>query len=973
MPHPVRPRRREAPRSDRADGGMTRLRDTLVRLGPPVVAWGAVVAYALLSVGAPLLGHGVFLGTDVVVRYDPWLGGALPGPPPVNTWIGDTIDFYAPQTMLLADTARSGDYAWWNPYIIGGTSLGALPDTGLFSPMTWAWLLVPATYAPGLMKLVEIAVGVLGTALFTRRLGLSSAAQAVAGLVYVSGGFMVAWTNWPHTRVAALVPLLFWAADRVLVRRRVRDAAPLALVVAAILLTGFPAVFGYAIYGVLAFAVVRLVALRAVRRDWLRAAGVGVGGAVVGALLSAWQLVPWLLHAGSTIDFDERQQAPWRHLDWTALASAVAPRLIGDVGDTSASFWIASANPVEAFSYLGVAALVLVCLAVLLPGRTRTDRLVGWFALGGAAVCVVLIYQGGWPLWLAQQLPIFSNNSVTRLRFLLTFFLALAAGVGLDRLLRRARGATVAAPADPATPADPADPAADPADPADAGVTADEPPAPARRRVPPAVATALRWAAVAVVLGGTAALVVAALGLVPDAVADDLRGGVLVVAATAAGLGLLVLLAALTRRRVVVAVAAAAVPVVLLAQALGVSRTWWPVSDEDTFYPTTATHEYLADHLGADRFLGVGWTMLTGTNTVYELRSVTGHGFHTPQWRALLRAADPDAMLTRTYSQLPIEAVDSPVLDRMAVAYAVDSPTARPAGLRQVVGTYAGDYELDGVATAPFLGPLRGVEVSLPSGVPAGASGTLRVRVETLDGALVTETSQTLPGPGASRTWVALAAEDVPRDQAVRLVLDVEGARRVVVPSDVEGRWVTRVVRVPDDGLTVVRAGEATVYAREDAAPRVRWASDELVVADEAERLATLASGDVPTSTVVLEDGADALGGLDGTSTADVELLEDGGTVRVRVDADDDGWLVLSESVRSGGWTATVDGRPTPLVDADEAMGAVAVPAGEHEVRIAFRPGGLTAGVAGSVVGVLAVVALVVVPLVADRRRSARS
>jgi hypothetical protein len=936
---------------------MTRVWSALVRYGPAVVAWGAVAVFTLVSIGAPLLGEGVFLGTDALVRYAPWLDGGGAGPAPTNSWIGDTIDFYAPQTMLLEQSVRTGDIAWWNPYIIGGTALGSLPDTGLFSPMSWVWFVVPAEYAPGAMKLVEIVVAVLGTALLTRRLGFSSAAQAVAGLVYVSGGFMVAWTNWPHTRVAALVPLLLWAADRVLVDRRARDVVPLALVVTTMLLTGFPAVLGYAVYGLLGFAVVRMLALRADLRAWLRAAALGVAGAALGALLSAWQLVPWMVHALTTIDFAEREQAPWRHLDWTALASAVAPGLIGEVGDHADSFWIASANPVESFSFVGVGAVVLVLATVLLRGRDRTDRYLGWFALGGAALCVALIYQGGWLLGLFQQLPIFSNNSVTRLRFLLTLFLALAAGTGLDRLLRRAR---VGGPTPDPAPA---------AEPDDAVVVPDD------RRVPAAVAGTLRVLAAAGVVAGLAGLTVAALDLVPEHAHALQRQGVVTAAAAFAGAGLLALVAGLTRSRILTLGVAVALPVLLVGQALSVTRSWWPVSDEDTFYPSTATHDFLADHLGDDRYLGVDWTMLTGTSTPYHLRSVTGHGFHTPEWKAMLRAVDEDALLTKTYSQLPLTAVTSPVLDRMGVRYAVDDPGAHPAGTDQAVGVATANTPIEGgsITSEPLTGPLRAVQVAFPEGVAHDGTGRLTVHVETLDGDVVAESSRVLPPTGSpAAAWVALAAEDVPVDQQVRLVLRVSGTAPgpTAVPTTAEGAWATVAVRPADDGLTVVHGGDATVYERDDAAPRIRWAADEVVVVDEDERLDAIASGDVPTGTVVLEDAADALG-LDGSSSAGLDVLEDGGTIRVAVDADGDGWLVVAESLRAGGWTAAVDGEEVALVDADEAMGAVHVPAGTHEVQLTYRPPGLTAGVAGSAVAAVALLALAVVPPLRDRRRRA--
>lgn len=927
---------------------MRRAVDVGLRVAPAVVAWAAVVAFILLSIGGPLLGHGVFLGTDALVRYSPWVDGGVAAPTLQNSWIGDTIDFYAPQTTLLAESVRDGDIAWWNPYIIGGTPLGSLPDTGLFSPMTWVWLVVPATYAPGAMKLVEMVVAVVGMALFTRRWGASSAAQAVAGLVYISGGFMIAWTNWPHTRVAALVPLLFWATDRILTRRRWRDAAPLAIVLASMLLTGFPAVLGMAVYGLLAYVVVRLLVLRADWRAWWRSAAIGVTGAAIGALLSAWQLAPWAVHALSTIDFAEREQMSTRHLGWYSLSATVAPGMMGDIGDAAESHWIAGANPIEAFNYVGAGAMVLLLIGVLLRGHKRANRALGWFAVGGLAVCIALIYQGGWVLGLVQQLPIFSNNSITRLRFLMTFFIALGAAVGLDRMLRLAwhRFRT--------------------ADSTDSASAADEPD---RRWVPGWVGVSLRWAVAIGVVAWLVWNVVRSLELIPEEFQQTQRQGAAHVAVAAAVVAALALLAALIRWRLLGVVAATALSVLLAGQALSTTRAWWPVSDDDTFYPETATHRFLQENLGDDRYLGVDWTMFTGSNTPYQIRSVTGHGFHTTEWKALLREIDPDAMRTKTYSQLDWDAVRSPVLDRMGVRYAVQSPDVQPPGQTEPVGSAVAAVSVAGSSaiSAPVIGPIRAVQVALPDGVDAGPDGRVVVRVLDTDGDVLAETSRIAPDD-ARAFWVAVAGEDIGADQQVRLQVEIQSADRAVLQLDTDGSWATTLIRPADDDLTVVHGGDAVIYQRDNAAGRIRWANDEVVIEDENDRLDAISSGDLPTSTVILEH-SDDVAKLSGRSEAGLDVLEDGETIRVHVDADGDGWLVLAESVRgAGGWTATVDGETVPLVDADEAMGAVLVPDGEHEVVISYHPPGLTLGRTGSAIGAVGLLALILVPVVLDRR-----
>jgi hypothetical protein len=65
--------------------------------------------------------------------------------------------------------------------------------------------------------------------------------------------------------------------------------------------------------------------------------------------------------------------------------------------------------------------------------------------------------------------------------------------------------------------------------------------------------------------------------------------------------------------------------------------------------------------------------------------------------------------------------------------------------------------------------------------------------------------------------------------------------------------------------------------------------------------------------------------------------------VTVEIDCTAPGYLVLTDSWYPG-WTATVDGRATPLYRADFAFRAVAVAAGKHQVRFHFQPVSLERG-----------------------------
>ncbi|MGH3738730.1 MAG: hypothetical protein ACRDT6_24495, partial [Micromonosporaceae bacterium] len=402
------------------------------------VAVLAIVAYAVIGIGSPLLGLKVFAATDLLAGSSPYRDAGLAGTEVQNTYLNDTIDSYLPNTALFVSALYEGHLAAWNPYIIGGTPLGASPNLGLLNPIAWPYLLLPVWLAPAYVKLVEIAAAVGGTFLFLRRVGLGRPAALLGGLVFASSGFMVAWTNWPHTRVAALIPWLFLALDQLVARRRASDGVLVAVVTAFMVAGGFPAVAGYGLLFGAGYLVVRTLA--AYPSQWRRIAGVGLGAlsaVAAGVALTAFQLAPFVSYM-SAAHVNGREQSPADHLPPESLVTAIAPWAMGSTDPARPPFWYLSVNLVESLVYLGAAAAVLVVVALALPGAGRTllPRGVWTYLVAATGALLVVLYAGRFPLWLLQQLPVlFSENFVGRARSVLGFLLAALAAVGFQLLL----------------------------------------------------------------------------------------------------------------------------------------------------------------------------------------------------------------------------------------------------------------------------------------------------------------------------------------------------------------------------------------------------------------------------------------------------------------------------------------------------------------------------------------------------------
>jgi len=887
-----------------------------------VAAWAPLVALVLLVLGPALVGARLFAAGDLIERQAPW-AEASTVESVVNACVSDTVDAALPHALSFRDRLAAGDAApLWESSASAGTILGAAPFQGVVSPIFLATLPFPDVLFPAWMKLLEIGVVLLGTVLWARRLGLSTAAGALGGFLYATSGYLVMWTNWPQTRTAALFPLVFWAVERIVQDRTLRSALPLPFVVAAVVLGGFPAIVVHTVYLAAAYGVVRLIVLN--RRDrsgrdgtrdgegswwrrWGRAPALAAAGGLAGLALVAFQVVPWAQQLRESVDLDRRASAWQLTLDWAEALTLAYPEALGSCA-SGAARW-GSLIPVEGVSFVGAGALVLCLAALVMPPASDRLRAVRGFLLLAVVLVLAVTFVGGGLNYVVQLLPGMGGSGLQRTRAVGGLMFAMLAAIGFDSLVRGPRP----------------------------GV---------RRR---------RWALVAVV-AAVAALAVAALLVreVAPGPAEWAQARPSVVLGLTAGVVVAAVWAAvLLRPRPAQLVAVVLVPLVIAVEGITFAAAWWPRADPDTLYRDTRTDAFLSENLGHDRMVGMYGAYWYSAAQVPGLRSLSGHTFTPEEWRALLLAADKGMFRSATSHSLSSpQALTSPVLDRFATRYAVMDTHVIPPGSfwgdgEQGTGVVPAGAGADGPVAARTVEagtPVRAalVELAEPLGdVPeAGDPGRLVVEALDEDGEVLATGTRRLRDGESGVVGVALAGEELPTDGPVTLQVRVEGGPGVELRAAGESEaqradaWAGVIVAGEDD-LTLVDTTDALVLERENALPRFRWASDAAECSDAPGCAALMAQ--VPASTVLLEDADVAA--FDGAD-AEVEVLRDDDDLQqVRVDAAGAGMLVVADGLHSG-WVARLDGQEVPILTADHAMRGVAVPAGEHVVELSYEPAG---------------------------------
>jgi hypothetical protein len=190
------------------------------------------------------------------------------------------------------------------------------------------------------------------------------------------------------------------------------------------------------------------------------------------------------------------------------------------------------------------------------------------------------------------------------------------------------------------------------------------------------------------------------------------------------------------------------------------------------------------------------------------------------------------------------------------------------------------------------------------------------------------------------------------------------GVRYLIVPQGVAGRTLPgRVVARADDYELV------EVYGWE---PRASLVTDWSVAEHPVDALrAVLRPGFDPGRVAVLEDDPGFAPTPDAAPSAARAVEATPEDIRIRVDASAPSILVV-RTTYDPGWTATVDGRPTPVIPTDHLIQGVPVPAGSHEVRLTYRDADVSRGLAAGGAVWLLLGGAVVVALVGERRGRSR-
>jgi len=339
----------------------------------------------------------------------------------------DAFEFYYPSYKWLYAELAAGRLPLWNPYQLCGIPTVGTLQPGLFYPPHLFYLFLPTHVAMEALGFLHLMLIGATTLYFGLRCGLSPVAGFLAALLVTTRGALPAHLSNPSMlESAAWLAVGFIGVLDLTQRRPLRGVALLGLATGMSLLAGFPQFSVYAAYAWGFFLVVLLVARRSSLSKLFGAGAALLVGVGLGALVAAVVLLPAL--ELTDVGARERGILPLRLM--LALGG------IGFEKPLEALEFVLSVRPALpdvafTFGWVGVLLVPVALAARPLRPLAVALALLGLLTIGfalGPATPLFDLYR------VLPELGSFRNP--WRVLFITDFCFAVAAGIGLDGLLR---------------------------------------------------------------------------------------------------------------------------------------------------------------------------------------------------------------------------------------------------------------------------------------------------------------------------------------------------------------------------------------------------------------------------------------------------------------------------------------------------------------------------------------------------------
>ena len=372
-----------------------------------------------------------FAPLDLVYSYHPW--GDYNLKPFQNFQQVDALVLYIPWRYYSYHELHKYRFPLYNPYEYGGLPFFANDQSGVLSPYNLTGLFFNFQTGFLIIAILKLVAAALGMYLFLSLFSLSEPAVLMGSIAYTFSALMVTWLYHPVSAVVSLIPWFFWAGERLL--RRARDGKnqqvfgailALAVITSLSFFSGHSETTANVLVGL---AIYMAASIFIPGHNRMKAAAYIVTALILGGLLAAVHILPFLQLLFQSEPFHFRSYVSGSHLPWYAIITWLIPNFWGNP-----SYDYFTLNKLiyifERYTYIGIAPLLLG-LSTLRYVKADYKRLLPFWVMilfGFGMAYGIPVFS-----WLTV-LPVMKAGSSARYVFLMEFGLCALSAFGLHAI-----------------------------------------------------------------------------------------------------------------------------------------------------------------------------------------------------------------------------------------------------------------------------------------------------------------------------------------------------------------------------------------------------------------------------------------------------------------------------------------------------------------------------------------------------------
>ena len=173
----------------------------------------------------------IFMGRGLVGSDGTFIGGS------------DVAGSFYWNAAFIQDTIRAGGIPLWNPYYYSGHPFLANPNTFIFYPATFLYVMLPLSWAFNLDTLIHLFIASLGMFYLVRLLTGSHKAGMASAIVFSLNGYFIERVfagHIPQIHTSALIPWVFFFIEKTLLTKSKDRFVVPGLVLGMLVLGGDP-------------------------------------------------------------------------------------------------------------------------------------------------------------------------------------------------------------------------------------------------------------------------------------------------------------------------------------------------------------------------------------------------------------------------------------------------------------------------------------------------------------------------------------------------------------------------------------------------------------------------------------------------------------------------------------------------------------------------------------------------------------